>query len=99
MKKRSKKEIDKVLALKTGHCEACGSVLADLDAHHWCHKTRDNYSKPWNIVTLCRRCHQYFHTSGAYDFLDTYEHLRDRYNHARTRNRLIDAEETPPWPF
>ena len=91
--KYSKSEIEKLLQLKKNHCEACGSENTNLDAHHWCHKGKSNFSKPWNVVTLCRRCHQFFHGSGPYDFLDTYEHLRDVYNKARMENRFLNIYE------
>jgi len=84
-------EIKALLELKKDHCEACGTENAELDAHHWCHKGKANFAKPWNVATLCRRCHQFFHRSGAYDFIDTYPHLAAAYNNARVLNRVLDV--------
>jgi len=88
--KYKQQEIQSLLELKKDHCEACGTVQSQLDVHHWCHKGLANFSKSWNVVTLCRRCHSFFHNRGALEFIATYPHLESRYLEARITNRTLD---------
>jgi hypothetical protein len=41
------------------HCEKCGAWSTKLDGHH------ADYSKPLEVVWLCRRCHKTLHCNGV----------------------------------
>lgn len=41
--------------IQSDHCQKCGKTHVDLDAHHM------DYSRPLDVVWLCRSCHLYEH--------------------------------------
>ena len=43
------------------NCEACGSEK-DLEAHHIDQTIKNN--APQNIQTLCKKCHDFWHSTG-----------------------------------
>lgn len=64
--------------MKQGCCQACGLYRPLDDAHI---KTRkawpDLKDKKWNIMKLCRKCHQLQHQIGIITFFRKFPHLWD----------------------
>lgn len=58
-RKAVKDAVRRGILLKPSRCQACGEIFASdhLDGHH------ENYSKPLEVVWLCRECHGLEHMS------------------------------------
>ena len=47
---------------RDGHrCQACGRSRRHLHVHHILHRSRGGPTVPWNLLTLCLRCHGLVH--------------------------------------
>lgn len=73
------KELCKLL--KSNGCIACKITNGIIDIHHIKTRGSGGGDDPWNILPLCRKCHQLWHHIGWNKFLneypDVYKYMKD----------------------
>lgn len=66
-----------VRALAALACEMCGAHSNNA-AHHIVTRARMGGDYPWNLMTLCFRCHREWHDKGLGWMLKKWSHLLGR---------------------